>query len=109
MARDIGNGGFTAGTGAKSINIGMTASYMQIVIKGSGLKSFQGWIRNGLQYCFPADGEAMDTTKAIKVKNTSGTVVLEATFTSFSGNNVNFNVTTNSLTPAPDMLLIFGN
>ena len=109
MARDIGNAGLGTGTGAKSINIGMTATYMHIVIKGSGLKSFEGWIRNGLQYCFPADGEAMVTNKALKVKDTSGTVVLEGTFTSFSGNNVNFNLTTNSLGTAPDMLLVFGN
>ena len=107
MARDIGNASFTAGTGSKSINIGMTATYMHIVIKGSGIKTFEGWIRNGYQYCFPADGEGVETTKALKVKNTSGTVILEGTWTSFSGNNVNFNLTTNSA--PPDMLLIFGN
>ena len=108
MARDIGNASLGLGTGSKSINIGMLATYMQIVVKGPGLKSFQGWIRNGLQYCYPADGESLNTTRAIKVKDTSGTVVLEATFTSFSGTNVNFNVLTNTGT-APDMLLIFGN
>jgi len=108
MARDIGNASLT-GTGAKSINIGMLATYMQIKVKGVGLKSFEGWIRNGLQYCYPADGEAMSTSRAIKVKDTSGAVVLEATFTSFSGTNVNFNVITNTLGTPPDMLLIFGN
>jgi len=107
MARDIGNINFPTGTGMKSLNIGMLATYMHIVIKAPGIKDFEGWIRNGLQYCYPAPNELMNTSKAIKVKDTSGTVVLEGTFTSFSGTNVNFNLTTN--TAQPDMLLIFGN
>ena len=107
MARNIGTANFPSGTGAKALNIGMTATWMQLVFSGSGIKNSTGWIENSDQYCIPAEGDSA-VNKAIRVKNTSGTVVYEGTWTSFSGNNVNFNITTNTL-GTPAVLLIFGN
>jgi len=108
MAIDGGNASFTPGTGTKTIALGMTPTWMRITVKGSAFLPFQGFIYSGFQYCYPDNSTNLDTTKAIKIKNSAGTVVIEGTWTSFSSNNANFTLTTNSGTP-PTMMLEFGN
>lgn len=113
MAADGGNGSLPSGTGAnKQINMGVSMSgmtWIKIHLRASGYKDFDGFSFAGAayQYCFPAPGETMNVTKALKVKDSSGTVVIEGTHTGFSGNNVIFNLTTN--TAQPDMLFEWGN
>jgi len=113
MAADGGSGGFTAGTGAKSINVGVATSgftWVKIHLRNTSYKDFDGFsfVGGSFQYSFPAPGENMNTTKAIRIKDTSGTVVIEGTHTGFSGNNINFNLTTNVASP-PTMLFEWGN
>lgn len=107
MARDVGTVTLTSGTGSKTVNIGRNATDMRIVIKGSGINPSEGYIAGGFQYAFYDQNQTADVTKAIRVRNTSGTTIFEGTWTSFSGNNVNFNITTQSGT-VPQMLLDFG-
>lgn len=107
MARDVGTASLTPGTGAKSVNIGRTATDMRIVFRAPGFSPSDGYIAGGFQYAFYDSASTADSTKAIRVRNTSGTTVLEGTWTSFSGNFVNFNITTQTGT-IPQMLLDFG-
>ena len=106
MAQNVGPVDFASGTGVNTFNIGQTATWMQIYFQSSGNKPSKGFIYGGSQYCYSDDANPVN--KAIQVKNTSGTVVFEGTFTSFSCNNVNFNITTNTL-GTPRALLVFGN
>lgn len=106
MARDVGTATLTSGTGAKSINIGRLATDMHIVFRGAGLNPSEGFIAGGYQYAI-YDPNLVADTKAIRVRNSSGTTVLEGTWTGFSGTNVTFNITTQSGT-VPQMLLDFG-
>jgi len=108
MANDVGTASFISGTGAKSTNIGMLATWMEIEFGGPSIKHSKGFIYNGSQYCFSDDASVAVSGKAIQVKNTAGTVVLEGTWTSFSGTSANFNITTQTGT-VPQMLLKFGN
>jgi len=109
MATDCGPGTITAGTGSKTISIGMTATWLDLIIQGTGLKKSTGFIHGGFQYAFSDDTTMTPVSKAIQVKNTSGTVVLEGTWTSFTGTNVIFNITTNTLGASQNVMLIFGN
>lgn len=106
MARDVGTATLASGTGTKTINIGRLATDMHIIFKAPGIMPSEGYIAGGYQYSF-SDAAALSDTKAIKVRNTSGTVVLEGTWTSFTGTHVNFNITTQTGT-VPQMLLDFG-
>lgn len=106
MARDTGTASFTSGTGPKSINIGRTATDMMIVFKGPNILPSESYIAGGSQYAFPDNNTVADSTKAIKVRNLSGTTILEGTWTSFSGNYANFNITTQTGS-VPQMLLNF--
>lgn len=108
MATDCGPATITSGTGTKTIAIGMTATWLDIVIQGPGLKRSLGYIHGGYQYAFSDDTVNTPASKAIQVKNTAGTVVLEGTWTSFTGSNVVFNITTNTL-GALNAMFIFGN
>jgi len=109
MASNCGTFGISPGTGTKSINIGMLANWMQIEIRASGNKPAKGYIYGGDQYCYSDDTTATPVNKAIQFKNSSGTVVLEGNWTSFSGNNVNFNITTNSFASSVTIFAAFGN
>jgi len=109
MASNCGPFGISTGIGTKTINIGMTAIWMQIDIRGPGLKPMKGIMYGGDQYCYSNDTVATAYNKAIRVENTSGTVVLEGTWTSFTGNNVVFNITTNTLGSSQSTLAAFGN
>jgi hypothetical protein len=108
MAVDTGTASFTSGTGTKTINIGMAATWMEVYFFGSGIKPSHGFIAGGTQYVSSDPNSSLTTGKAIQVRNTSGTIILEGTWTSFASNNVNFNITTAPAT-MPQMLLNFGN
>ena len=71
MAIDGGNASFTPGTGTKTIALGMTPTWMRITVKGSAFLPFQGFIYSGFQYCYPDNSTNLDTTKAIKIKNSA--------------------------------------
>ena len=107
MASNTGTASFPAGTGVKSINVGMLPNWMQIDFGGSGIKHSRGFIYGGNQYSY-SDDTSSTVTKAIQVKDTSGTIILEGTWTSFSTTYANFNITTAPAT-SPQMLLTFGN
>lgn len=105
MARDVGTATFPPSTGSKSVNIGRLATDMVITFKGPNILPAELHIAGGYQYGF-SDNASTALTK-LQVKNTSGTVILEGTWTSFSGTNVNFNITTQTGS-VPQMLLDFG-
>lgn len=109
MASNCGPIGFAPGsTGTKTTNIGMTANWMRLEFRGSGLQPSTGIAYGGDQYSLP-DSTTSPVNKHIQVKNTAGTVVLEGTWTSFTGNNVVWNITTNTLSTAISGLASFGN
>lgn len=112
MSYTGGTASFTAGTGAKSINIGSSGyTWIELIVNQPGYKPYNGFVftSTSFQGNYSDDSTSgMDTTKAVKIRNSSGTVVIEGTFTSFSGTNVNFNLTSNVASP-PQMLIKFGN
>ena len=109
MASNCGPIGFTAGvTGSKTTNIGMTANWLRLEFRGTGLQPSTGVVYGGDQYAL-SDSTSSPVNKHIQVKNTSGTVVLEGTWTSFTGNNVVWNITTNTLPSNLSVLATFGN
>jgi len=109
MARDTGAATFTSGNGNKTINIGMSGvTWMQIDFGGTTIRHSTGYIGGGSQYSYPDNVSSLVNDKAIVVKNNAGTVILEGTWTSFTGTSVNFNITTAPAT-MPQMLLNFGN
>jgi len=115
MALDGGNANIGVGTGAKSINMGVSLTsmtWLKAYYQNTGYKSFRGFSYTGTtyQYCFP-DG---DTTpfvvgKFIQIRNSSGTIVIEGTFTGFSGNNITLNITTNTSASPLSVLFEWGN
>ena len=108
MASNIGTATFTSGTGAKSFNIGVSGTtWMELEFGNSAYKHSRGFIYGGNQYSF-SDESSPAVTKALQIKDNSGTVVFEGTWTNFTGTNVNFNVTTNTL-GTPTVLLKFGS
>lgn len=108
MAVNGGPATFTGGTGVKSIAIGMTPTWMEIEFGSSSIRHSTGYIYGGNQYSYPDYNSSLTSGKAIQVKDNSGTVILEGTWTGFSSNNANFNITTAPAT-MPQMLLKFGN
>jgi len=109
MASNCGPIGFTAGvTGTKTTTIGMTANWMRLEFRGSGLQPSTGVTYGADQYALP-DSTTSPVNKMIQVKNTAGTVVLEGTWTSFTGNTVVWNITTNTLASSVLPLATFGN
>lgn len=108
MAQNTGTATFPGGTGAKSLNIGMTATWMEIHFTGSTIKPSDGFVYGGNQYALSDPNSTATSGTAIQVRNTSGTVILEGTWTNFSGTQANFNITTQTGS-VPQMLLVFGN
>ena len=109
MANGIGTATFTSGTGSKSINSGISGNTWFIVeFRGAGIQPSVGYYFGGSQFCYPGLNDSVVTGKAIQVKDTSGTIILEGTTTGISGNNLNFNITTAPGT-MPGMLIRFGS
>ena len=108
MANNCGVIGFATGTGVKEFNIGMTPTWATVEFRGSGIKPSKGYMYGGDQYCFPDDTTSPAVNKAILVKDTSGTTLVEGTWTSFPSGKIRFTLTTNSLTN-PQALITFGN
>ena len=108
MANNCGTATFPPGTGSKTVTIGMVPTWMEIHFKGSGIKESDGYIYGGNQYCFSDPSSTSTLSKAIQVRDSSGTIILEGTWTGFSSNQANFNLTTVPASP-PQMLLVFGN
>jgi len=106
MARDIGLKTLTATSGNQVVTLPFTPTWMRLTARTTGIKPFTGYIDNGDQYSF-GDDTSGAVNKAIKIRNTSGTVVMEGTWVSFTTNAVTFNLTT--FTTVPQMLLEFGN
>jgi len=108
MAVNQGTATFTGGTGTKSVAIGMTPIWMEVEFGGTNIRHSWGSVYGGNQYVYSDDVSSITSGKIIQVKDTSGTVILEGTFTSFTSGNAIFNVTTAPVT-MPQMLLRFGN
>jgi len=111
MALDGGSANFPTGTGAKSMDLGVTGStWVKFRIQASGYTPYEGFAYAGgtYEYNYSDTTSVLDTTKAIKVRNSAGTVVIEGTVTSFTGTNVNLNLTSNVASP-PTMLMEWGN
>lgn len=105
MARDIGTATFTPSTGVKSVNIGVRATDMIIIFKGPGILPAEFHIAGGYQYGYSDDSTVANTF--LRVKNTSGSVILEGTWTSFGATHANFNITT-QIGTVPQMLMNIG-
>ena len=109
MAVSAGTVTLSSGTGAKSVNIGMIPTWFNIEFSGSGIKYSKGYIYNTAQWVRPDIDSSIIPSKVIQVKDTTGTIVLEGTFTSYSGGTqINFNITTQTGT-VPQAFLSFGN
>lgn len=107
MASNTGPITFGTGTGTQTFGIGMTPTWFTIKFRGSSIKPSEGQFYGFNQYCY-SDESSGPVAKLIQVKNNSGTVVFEGTLSSFSSNNVNFNITINTL-GTPTALIAFGN
>jgi hypothetical protein len=108
MAIDGGNGSLPTGTGAnKQINVGVSlagVTCVKVHLRNSSYKDFDGYSFSGGAYQYgQTAGINMDVGKFFKVRNNSGTTVIEGTFTGVSGTNLVFNLTANVASP-PDML-----
>jgi hypothetical protein len=108
MAENQGLATFLGGTGIKTTSIGITATWMNIEIAGTGLKHMRGFISGGNQHVFPDNDSAITAGKAIQLRDSSGAVILEGTWTGFASGNATFNITTAPAT-MPQMFLRFGN
>jgi len=115
MAADGGSGSIPTGTGSKSINTGVSLAGMtwcKVTLQKTGYKDFKGYsfVTGAYQYCYPAPGENLNSSKFFQIKDSSGTIVVEGTHTGFSGNNLVFNLTTNTLgAPLSSALFEWGN
>lgn len=108
MAVDNGPFDLGTGTGTDSFPVGFTPTWAIVNAQGSGIRDMKGFTAGGGHATvYPGPGEALNTTKPILVKNTAGTVVLEATIT-FSTNQVNIVKTVNTL-GTPRLNIFFGN
>lgn len=105
MARDVGTATFPGGVGVKTLNLGLPVKDMALIFKGPNILPAEYHIANGYQYGFSDNSSIAGTT--LRVKNLSGTVILEGTWTSFTGNNAIFNITTQTGT-VPQMLVDLG-
>lgn len=108
MASITGTATFSSGTGAKSVNIGMLATWVEFEFGGSTIRHSIGKVYGGNQVCYPDDTSSAISGNAIEVKDNSGTVILRGTFTSFTGTHVNCNLTVQTGT-VPQMLITAGN
>ena len=114
MAADGGGASLPSGTGSKSINMGVSMSgvtWCKVTLKSPLYKDFEGYsFANGsYQYSYSAPGETLNTTKFFRVRDNSGAIVYEGTHTGFSGNNLVFNVTTNTISTMPSALFEWGS
>ena len=90
MAYYCGTASFSSGTGSKSINLGVSGStWIEIYFQGANVKQSHGFCDGAFQYVYSDPAGAITNYKCIQVRDTSGTVILEGTWTSFSGNNAN--------------------
>ena len=105
MSRDIGLASFNSGA-SQTLTLPFTPTWMRITVRTTGYKPFTAYIDNGDQYCY-GDDTSGAVNKAIKIRNTAGTVIQEGTWTGFPTNAASFTLTTN--TAQPQMLLEFGN
>lgn len=108
MSVNCGATTFPGGTGTKILSLGLTPTWMEIEVGGAGYKHMNGFIYGGSQYCYSDENAAIISGKAIQLKDNTGAVVLEATWTSFASGNATFNVTTAPAT-MPQMFIKFGN
>jgi len=108
VAIDAGTATFSSGTGSKTISLGFTPAWIEIEFGGSTIKHSHGFVYSGFQYVYPDNDSVITNSKCIQVKNTTGTVILEGTWTSFPTNQVVFNITTQTGS-VPQMLLKYGN
>lgn len=101
MARVLGTSTPTPGTGTKTINIGIAATWARIMVSGkSGDDSYyhfsEGIYDGGSQYVIPTTstfgGEPI-SGKVIRLRDSSNFIIFEASV-SVSGTSLVFNVTT---------------
>lgn len=102
MALDGGTAGLASGTGTKTVNMGVSMTgmtWLKACFQNPSYKDFKGFSYSGTsyQYAFSAPGETVTANKFFRIKDTSGTVVLEGTFTGFTSTGFNFNITTNTI------------
>jgi len=115
MASDGGSASLPSGTGSKSINMGVSMTGMtwcRVTLKSPFYKDFIGYSygTGAYQNSYSAPNEALNTTKFFRIKDTSGAIVYEGTHTGFSGNNLVFNITTNTISPSmPAAFFEWGN
>lgn len=109
MASDVGQVSFPPGvTGNLDFNVGFTANRSDLIIKGANIQPAEGYQRGTDAWCF-SDNSSGPVNRFFRVKNTSGTVVLEGTWVSYPTNKVRVNITTNTLTFSLPALLIYEN
>lgn len=108
MSSNTGTATFTTGTGTKSIVVGILPTWCEVEFGGSNILHSHGFIYGTSQFVYPDPNSSITNGKVIQVKDTTGTVILEGTWTGFSGTQINFNITT-APTTMPQMLLTFGN
>lgn len=116
MARVLGNTTPTPGTGTKTIAIGLAATWAVIKVgaKSGGdtyFRSSDGIYESGTQFVTCVTNSLTEEPvngKIIRLKDSSGTVVMEGSM-SISGSNIVFNLTTNSLPTTPQILIWAGN
>lgn len=109
MAVNVGTATFTSGTGSQTINFGITGIlWADIDYTSSSTKPARGFIYGGNQYTISDSAASPISGKALQIKDNSGTVVFEITYTSTSGTNITFNKTVNTL-GTPSILFRVGN
>lgn len=108
MAWNTLPGGFTAGTGTEIINFGMTGiTNLDIWYKSTTNKPSEGHVAGGNQFCYP-DNSTTPTNKALVIKDSAGTIIFDATWTSFTGTTGVFTKNVNTL-GVVTCLFKFGN
>lgn len=109
MASDVAIGGFTSGTGSRSINFGLGAlSFIEADYGGTGNKHAKGFMFGGQQATIPDENASPIANKFLQIKNSGGTIVFEATYTGMTGSSANFTVATNTI-GSVTCLFRFGN
>ena len=109
MASDVGQLSFPGGlTGNLDFSVGITPTYSDLIFKGPSILPAEGHQRGTDAWAF-SDDTTVPVNKFFRVKNTSGTVVLEGTWVSYPTGKIRVNITTNTLSGALPALAIFGN
>jgi len=110
MAADVGQ--FSIPTSASGVfdisSLPFTPTKSDLYWQGASILPGHGHQRGSDAWCF-SDTTSSTVNKFIKVKNTSGTVILEGTWTSYPANKIRFNITTNTLTSSLPVLVVFEN